>query len=524
MYGLVLAAVISTLPLEGDVTREGGDYVRIPFEVPPGTVEIRFHHTDNSEEDILDFGLEDPNGQRGWCGGLTDDGVIGVMESSRCYLPGPIEPGAGWSVDIGKAQLENPSVHFNITLEFHDAAGLEPRPRAEFAPRVIESGARWYAGDFHVHSSESGDASATFAEIRDLALARGLDFANLSDHNTVTQHPLVAAYQEEVDDFLFLRGSEVTTYGGHGNTVGNRSYIEHHIGRDGHTIQALLQQVEDDGALFIVNHPRLELGDLCIGCAWSYEDTPWDKVAGIELHTGAYSVHALFGGAVFRMWDDLLDQGHRITGVSGSDDHRATLEPVGIESQIGTPTAMVWADELSEAAIMEGVRAGRVVVKLRGPDDPMLELEAETDRGERGRIGDTVTGGRVALTARAVGAAGMTLVLVRNGEDEESVQVDSNDFTHEFERDTGDEGDRYRAHLTLADDVVVTNHIYVDYAAPVDNDDGCGCRTGRGAGDAGTALLLLVGACLALRSRRSRGGRTASSGAVGRVTRPRSTR
>jgi MYXO-CTERM domain-containing protein len=363
-----------------------------------------------------------------------------------------------------------------------------------------------------VHSVESGDATATFDQIRDLARARGIDFVNLSDHNVITQHPLVAEYQAAVDDVLFLRGTEVTTYAGHGNTVGNASYIDHHIGRDGRTIQDLLAQVENDGALFIVNHPKLDLGNLCIGCAWSYEDTPWDKVAGIELQTGPYLYAPLFLDSVLTMWDGLLDQGHRVTGVSGSDDHRSPTAPDPDDSQIGTPTSMVWAEELSEAAIMEAVRAGRVVVKLRGPDDPMLELAAATDRDESGMIGDTVAGGVVFLTARTSGADGMELVLVRNGEVEETVPVAGGEFEHTFERETGADGDRYRAHLVSeGDEVVITNHVWVEYAEPIevdepgpepdDDEGGCGCRADAQSGGAGAIVLAI--AALVLRRRRS---------------------
>ena len=513
MHALVLTAltsilpldVISTLSLEGDVTAEGGDYVRIPFEVPEGTVEISFQHTvETTKDDILDFGMRDPAGQRGWCGGLTDADVIGVEESSRCYMPGPIEGGSTWHVEIGKAKLSSKSVGYSVVLEFRDAAELAPRPRAAFEPRVLESGARWYAGDFHVHSNESGDATSTFDQIRDLARSRGIDFVNLSDHNVITQHALVAAYQAGVDDVLFMRGSEVTTYGGHGNTVGNSSYIDHHIGQDGHTIGALLEQVEEDGALFIVNHPKLALGDACIGCAWTYEDTPWDKVAGMELQTGPYLYAPVFLDSVLAMWDDLLDQGHRITGVSGSDDHRTPTAPPPDESQIGTPTSVVWADELSEAGIMAGVRAGRVVVKLRGPDDPMLELTAETDRGESGMIGDTVTGALVTLAARATGADGMTLLLVRNGETEEMVPVEGDEFVHTFEREVGGDGDRFRAHLVQASrKIVITNHIWVEYATPSGGESGCGCSAGADSG-AGAGVLLIAAALLGFRRRRSR--------------------
>ena len=285
LHPLILAGIIgSPLTLSGDVTAAGGDYVDVPFAVPDGTVEIEISHTDNSDQDILDWGVWDENGFRGWGGGLTDNAIIGVDEASRGYLPGAIQPGQ-WMVEIGKAKIASPSVHYDITVTFRDAATLTTvRPRAAWSDQALESGARWYQGDFHVHSIESGDASATFDQIRDLARSRGLDFVDLSDHNTISQHALVAAYQSGVDDLLFLRGSEVTTYGGHGTSLGNTVYIDHRIGREGLTIQNLVDQARDAGAIFIVNHPLLNLGTACIGCAWSYgDDTPWNQVAGIEL-------------------------------------------------------------------------------------------------------------------------------------------------------------------------------------------------------------------------------------------------
>lgn len=538
MHALVLAGilttttpldVISTLPLEGDITAEGGEYALVDFEVPEGTVEFQVQHTDNSEDDILDFGIRDQDSQRGWGGGLTEPAVIGVEESSRGYVIGPIRPGT-WHVDIGKAKLVNKSIHYNIEIEFRDAPTLKPRPRAAFEPVVLEKNARWYAGDFHVHDSESGDATATFDQIRDLARMRGVDFVNLSDHNIISQHPLQAAYQQGMDDVLFLRGSEVTTYHGHGNTVGNTSYIEHHIGRDGLTIVDMLQQIARDGAIFIINHPKLDLGNLCIGCAWDHPDTPWNQVTGIELHTAAYDYLPIFEAGVLGMWDELLDQGYRITGLSGSDDHRAPVVPEGLDSQVGSPTSVVFAQELSEAGIMQGVREGRVVVKLRGPDDPMVELTAVTDNGDSGMIGDTVTGTAVQLTAHVTGAEGMILRLYAGGEeDDDVVQIDSNDFTHVYERPIEDTG-RFRVHVRDGNDVVITNHVFVERgtagdgfpgdspdAGPGaeddggdeedggsgDSDDGCGCRSA-GASGAWSSLVVLAAAVFAVRRRRSR--------------------
>ena len=503
MTGAVLAAVISTLTLEGDVGPEGGDYLVIPFEVPAGTVEILFRHSHDTPGTTLDFGIEDPDGFRGWGGRLGEDTVIGGDESSRCYLPGPIEPGT-WRVDIGKAFLSAERVHFTVTLEFRDAASLEPRPRAGFEPRVLAGGPGWYRGDFHVHSTESGDARASLDAISGLARARGLDFVNLSDHNTVSQQDLASAYQDGQGDLLFLRGSEVTTYGGHGTSVGNPVYIEHHIGREGVTIEDTLEQVTAAGAIFIINHPKLDLGDgdFCIGCPWSYGDSGIDQVTGIELATGAYDYLPVFGRQVLAMWDDLLDQGHRVTGTGGSDDHDAPSDPGPYDSQIGTPCTVVWAEELSEAAIVEGVRRGRVVVKLRGPDDPMVELTAIGEDGAAGMIGDTVRGARVTLVGRVTGGAGMTLSLWRNGEEEESVRVERDDFAHEFARVTRPEGDRYRLQLAEAFDVVITNHVWVEPGDALPDDGGCGCGAAARGERGGAAWLLAALVILRLNRRR----------------------
>lgn len=504
LTSVVLAAVISTLTLEGDVTREGGDYLAVPFEVPAGTVEILFRHRHDTPGTTLDFGIEDPSGFRGWGGRLGEDTVIGEEESSRCYLPGPIEPGT-WRVDIGKAFLTAKRVHWTVELEFRDAATIEARARAPFEPRVLEREARWYRGDFHVHSSESGDAGASLDAISQLARARGLDFVNLSDHNTVSQHGLASAHQDGLDDLLLLRGSEVTTYGGHGTAVGNPLYVEHHIGREGATIEHALDQVTAAGGIFIINHPELDLGDgdFCIGCPWSYGEAGIDRVAGIELATGAYDYLPVFGRQVLAMWDGMLDRGHHITGTGGSDDHQARSEPAAYDSQIGTPCTVVWAEELSEAAIIDGVRRGRVVVKLRGPDDPMVELTATGADGQAGMIGDTVRGARVTLVGRVAGGAGMTLSLWRNGIEEESVTVAGEDFAHEFPpRVTRPDGDRYRLHLGEAFDVVITNHIWVEPGDGVPDDGGCGCGAGAQGERGGAAWLLATLAILRLNRRR----------------------
>ena len=490
---LPLLAVLSMMHYEADVAAAGGDYVDVSFDVPAGTVEIQIVHTDGSDNDILDWGVWSPDGFRGWGGGNTEDAIIGVAQSSRSYLPGPITPGT-WTVAIGKAKLDADGGHYAIDVICRDNATLAVRPKATPSPVVLSSERRWYKGDFHVHSAESGDATATLDQISALARQRGLDFVNLSDHNTSSHLALAAEAQKTLTDVLFLRGAEITTYAGHGNAVGLGTYVDHRIGYMGRTIEGVLADVEAAGAIFIVNHPTLDLGDNCLGCPWDHATTPWDKVAGIEIITGKWDiVERLFVPTAIAKWDALLADGHRIAAIGGSDDHRAGTGTGITDTPLGSPTTLVLADELSEAAIMKAIREGRTIVQLRGPDDPFVEIKIGA-----AEIGDSTTAGTAAVAAHVTGGAGHFLQLWRDGEKLDQVEVTSNDFRHTFE-DTPGNGIERRYRVELINDannrVVVTSHIYVTGT----DAGGGGCCQGGGVTGAFAALPVLA---LLLRRRR----------------------
>jgi hypothetical protein len=84
--------------------------------------------------------------------------------------------------------------------------------------------------------------------------------------------------------------------------------VPHTIGFQGADLDVAAAAFADQGALLSNNHPMLNLGDRCIGCAWT-QDVP-DGVAGVELQTGSYALTgALFYRAAVRFWDDLCDEG-----------------------------------------------------------------------------------------------------------------------------------------------------------------------------------------------------------------------
>ena len=84
------------------------------------------------------------------------------------------------------------------------------------APLSME--ARWYAGDLHAHSRESGDAKPTIDELVTFARSQGLDFVELSDHNTVSQLDFIDAAGNSVRGQLATRFRRTRESGGRQGT------------------------------------------------------------------------------------------------------------------------------------------------------------------------------------------------------------------------------------------------------------------------------------------------------------------
>jgi hypothetical protein len=96
----------------------------------------------------------------------------------------------------------------------------------------------------------------------------------------------------------------------------------------------------------------------------------------------------------------------------------ATITVAWPNGQIGSPATVIFARELSEAALIDGLRTGRVYVRTRGPKGPVIDLEASA-AGQTQGIGGVLTVGAadsLQLNVRIERAAGQTMEVVRNGE------------------------------------------------------------------------------------------------------------
>ncbi|MHB8874278.1 MAG: hypothetical protein ACYC8T_11375, partial [Myxococcaceae bacterium] len=216
------------LVLEGDLPDGGPDFLVLPFEVPAGIGEVEVRHQSLSADNILDFGVRDPERIRGWGGGNTEPALIGAAATSRSYFTGPL-PAGTWGVDVGRAKILTRPARYHVEVTLRPAPTLPAQPERrpyEHAP-ALETGARWYAGDLHVHTLESGDAKPTLDAVATFARGRGLDFVELSDHNTVSQLDFMGEVQPRHPALLLVPGVEFTTYNGHANGIGATKYVDH---------------------------------------------------------------------------------------------------------------------------------------------------------------------------------------------------------------------------------------------------------------------------------------------------------
>lgn len=433
------------ITIDGRLTR--ADYERHlerEFQVPAGTrrVEIEYAVSGAERRTVVDLGLRGPSGLRGWSGGGTRSMFVSALGATPGYLPGAIEPGA-WAVLLGVPNIRDGSDDtYQVTVRLFDTDLPPPT-------RVIRPESGWYAGDLHAHSGHSDGRALSLAKaatpapahrVFDAAAAAGLDFVLLSDHNTASHWLDVDRLQPYYDSLLLLHGREVTTYRGHANTVGETAFHEFRLPRPDDTPAGLLATIRASGAFVSINHPLRPDDETCMGCGWNVDSAETiGQVHGVEVVNGALRDGALRGGSLdgWPFWARLLTAGHRLTAVGGSDEHTVDAP---LDQNLGTPSTVVFARELSEAGIVEGLKSGRVYIRTQHARGPALEFSAESS-GVVYQMGDTIPAAPPAgLTLRVElrGAEGQVVEWIRNGEPFARESVEARGLRRVVEAHDGD--------------------------------------------------------------------------------------
>lgn len=461
------AAVID---IEGTLTAADRlTWIERPFDVPAGTerIDVETTFTDGDRGTALEFGLYDPVRFRGASRYSKTRFFVTRIAATASYSAGELQPGR-WRLLIGV-----PSIRDGVISKYHVRVRLTPegpgQPAvSELASGSAVSGPRWFQGDLHTHTLHSdgygcadgrgGAGPCAVHQVIDAAVRRGLDFVAVTDHNTTSHHQDLATLQSQHDRLLLLRGQEVTSFYGHANIFGTSEIVDFRIGHPGITASTVFAQARALGGLLVVNHPARETGEKCTGCGWSAPDTDWSQVEVLEV-LNMFTVTGPTAGEPF--WHARLNEGHRITGVGGSDDHGASTRA---GSAVGTPTTVIQADSLNEAALLRGIRAGRVYIKVRGPEGPDVDFTAPTVAAA---MGDAVKlqspSQRVGFRVQVRRGMGQHVEVIRNGVAvDKAVEppIPSVDAAVEFHLDVK-RGDWVRVNLRDgAGTTVLTNPIY----------------------------------------------------------------
>ncbi len=391
-------ALASTkIVLQGDVAGgQNNSYVEVPFQVPEGVqrVTIAFHYTEKEKHTALDLGLMDTSGLRCWSGGNKTVLTIALSDATPSCLPGPLAAGT-WNILIGVPNIR-PGVtsHYTAEVYFTRSGLVSEEPQVLRAP--LRQGPAWYRGDLHMHTAHSDGQCASQSGNKvpcpvfltvEAAAKRGLDFIAISDHNATSQYDSMRELQPYFDRVLLIPGREITTFNGHMNLLGTASYLDFRVGGPSvPNTNALLRKAQSLGALVSINHPEAPTGELCMGCGWSPKTSvDMNLLTAVEAMNGGSELEGTSG---IPFWDKQLNEGYRLTGIGGSDNHNALSAP-DRPSAIGNPTTVVRATELSTPAILEGIRSGHVFVDATASHDRLLTMTGQTARATA-QMGDSM--------------------------------------------------------------------------------------------------------------------------------------
>ncbi len=371
-----------SLVLNGNVSRaDFQTYKFVPFTVPEGTkrITVDFSYTGAEQKTVLNIGIFDEKEFRGWAGGGNKIFTIAATDASPSFLPGHVNPGL-WKLLLAIPNIrDGVSAQYSAKVYFSSTEQGVSFPLA--APR-LRSGADWYKGDLHMHTGESDGSclSKTNKKVRcpvfktvEAASNRGLDFIAITDHNTNSHYRAVRELQPYFDNVLLIQGTEITSFLGHANVFGANAFIDFRLGEPGHSINDFLREVKRLGGVVSLNHPAVPSGELCMGCGWSRRNqTDFSLVDAVEVVNGD-QVESTLSGIPF--WEEELSKGVRLTAIAGSDNHQADLQE-NAPKAVGSPTTVIFARELSEAAILEGIRRGHVYIMTEGPKGHAAQFKA----------------------------------------------------------------------------------------------------------------------------------------------------
>ena len=451
-------------------------YIELPFEVREGITRITIEssYTERDQHTTIDLGLFDGERFRGWSGGNKTSFTLSEADATPSYLPGPIRPGM-WKLLLGVPNIRQ-GVRSEFTANLYFAHATDTPAVSTFSQTPLRSGPAWYRGDLHMHDAHSDGSCLSQSGQKvpcplyktvETAARKGLDFIAISDHNTISHFDAMRELQPYFDKLLLLPAREITTFQGHANVYGTTQFIDFRLTSPSvPDINQLLKRVQDLHGVFSINHPGLPSGEACMGCGWTAPNTDFSRVNAIEVVNGNLREGP---GSGIALWQEELNKGFRLIGIGGSDNHDAEIPP-DARSAIGRPTTVIYAQALSERAILDAIRAGHVFIDVEGSKDRIVEFEAKT-ASNTASMGDAISapaGQKVHFTTRMIALQAAHPEIIQDGQPTSLIELSAStkpDESREF--DYVSDGKRHwlRVNVRSSDGtlLLIGNPIYLNF-------------------------------------------------------------
>lgn len=217
----------------------------------------------------------------------------------------------------------------------------------------------WYKGNTHTHTLNS-DGDSTPDEVVRWYREHGYNFLVLTDHNFLTRVDGLNALHAADEQFIVIKGEEVTDKFGDKPIHVNGLNITHQVEPQGgnsvaETIQRNVDAVHEASGVPHINHPNYR---------WAITAEDLKQVSNyklFEIFNGHPYVNNLGGGGVpglEEVWDLILSSGKLVYGIAVDDAHYFKRPWDKTVALPGQGWVVVRAEKLSAPAIMQAMERG----------------------------------------------------------------------------------------------------------------------------------------------------------------------
>ncbi len=275
-------------------------------------------------------------------------------------------------------------------------------------PETPKQRLRWYKGNTHTHTLNS-DGDSTPDEVVRWYREHAYQFLVLTDHNFLTSVDGLNALHGADEQFLAIRGEEVTDNFGnkpiHVNGINLSRVVEPQGGKSVlETLQRNIDAIRAASGVPHINHPNFR---------WAITADELNQVQNnklFEIYNGHPQVNNVGGGGapgLEEVWDQILSSGKLLYGIAVDDAHHFKRPWDRNSARPGRGWVMVRTDQLSVPKILDALESGEFYastgVELQDyhVDEKSMTITLKQAGDSKYRVQFIGTGGRILSEANS---------------------------------------------------------------------------------------------------------------------------